>query len=153
MRGLVAPDSPLSVLRRVLVAALAVGTILIGLFVGHSIVGAEAGPPTDSSVVTTHAQFNTSVARSAFSAATTPADLTIAGIPILGCDIICTTGCVMLSMACLVLLVLSIFILFARSPDSVRRTASTVRRRIQQIPESKNHLYLPSLSALSISRI
>ena len=145
-------NSPMQLFRRILVVSLAVGAILIGLLALHTIAGSHGGLPAVTSEATVHAHADHGSMTSAVAVAAAPSSQTAGTLPTLSCDLSCTTGCVMLAMACLVLFVLASIVFLARYPAVFHRLMDSGRRLIQQIPESKNHIYLPSLSVLSISR-
>ncbi|TDW28868.1 hypothetical protein [Cryobacterium psychrophilum] len=150
--GAIADDSPLHVLRSILVASLAVGAILVGLLVGHSVAGSqEVLPAASSGSIARSYAGNGSLSITDASSAE-QSGVSASALATLGCDLACTAGCVILATACLVLFVLATLVFLARYPDVFYRLVDRGRRMIQQIPESKNHIYLPSLSDLSICR-
>ncbi|RNE59338.1 hypothetical protein [Cryobacterium tepidiphilum] len=133
--------------RRVLIVALAIGSVLMGFLALHTL----AGPHQDEAVVSTVAA--TADASAHHSVAAPEATFgQAATLPLSVCDEGgCELGCALIAMTCMLLVVLLGAAGLARLP------ASTYCYRLapiamQLLSAAKNHVYLPSLTQLSISR-
>lgn len=145
--------SSLRALRRILIVSLALGAVLVGIFALHSM---AASSTAVSAVALGSSQYTELGDVAATDQGALPAaslQQEGAAFPLLVCAQNCEMGCALIAMTCLLLVVLFSMLFFARYPAFLHRLLDSSRRAILGIPVARNHIYLPSLTVLSISRI
>jgi hypothetical protein len=70
----------------------------------------------------------------------------------LTCDQQCALDCALMAMMCVMLLVITALILLTRYPAVHHRLLEAGQRAVQAVAAARQHVYLPSLTVLSISR-
>lgn len=147
--------------RRVFVVVVAIGAILMGLFALHSMAGSHGGSAASSAVVSlSHEHVDTAATSiAATSGAATVTAVVVASAafiaatgPVAECDTNCVMDCVGMALACLALAIVTAMGLLARSPALFHRLIERGRSMTGHVVNVKNHVYLPSLTVLSISR-
>ena len=145
--------SSLRTLQRILIVSLALGAVLVGIFALHSM----AASSTAVSAVTLGSSQYTELGDVAATdrGAVPMVSLQQEGavLPLFACAQNCELGCAFIAMTCLLLVVLVALFFLARYASFFHRLLDSSRRAIQGIPVARNHIYLPSLTVLSISRI
>jgi len=144
--------SSVQALRQVFIVSLVVGSVLIGLLALHSMAGSHGGVPAAAlgSAEQTHSGNEILVGAGVPVAASFQQEKVT--LPLLLCDQGCQAGCALIAVTCLLLVILVAMVFLARYPALFHRLIDRGRRIIQRIPEARNHIYLPSLTVLSISR-
>lgn len=149
-----ARTSSLGALRKILIVSLALGAVLICSLALHSM--------TDSSTAVSAVTLGSAQHTQPSSVAITDWDAAPvasfqqegAVLPLFAFAQNYEMGCALIAVTCLLLIVLAATFFFARYPAFFhRRLLESGRRAIQGIPVARNHIYLPSLTVLSVSRI
>ncbi|TFD81060.1 hypothetical protein [Cryobacterium psychrophilum] len=143
--------SRLLTLRRIFVVLMAIGAVLVGLLSFHSMMVSQNGSPARSAAVS-NAQTHVDSVTVVGAVAVASSALVAAAVPVPQCDQSSVTGCVGVALACLVFAVVAAMTLLLWSPLLLHRFLDRGRRLIRQVVEVRNHVYLPSLTVLSISR-
>ena len=143
------PLDRLSAFNRILIVTLLLAAVLVGFLALHSVAGSH-GVEVLTSAPHSHAEEETAHATtSAASLDGVPSGATAQDVT---CDAQCALDCALMAMMCVLLLVLTALILLARYPALHHRLLDAVRRSVDAAVAARQHIYLPSLTVLSISR-
>ncbi|WP_146081531.1 hypothetical protein [Rathayibacter sp. AY2B5] len=140
-------------LMRAVVVVLTLAALLLGVFAMHSMMGSHS----DASVSAGHTHAQTDAHADPVAASTGGMAL-VAGadqgavVPIVPCDDSCAMGCALMAATCVIVFFLASLILLARVPALFARVLDAGPRLLLLVPRAKFHVYLPSLTVLSISR-
>ena len=140
-------------LMRAVVVVLTLAALLLGVFAMHSMMGSHS----DASVSAGHTHAQTDAHADPVAASTGGMAL-VAGadqgavVPMVPCDDSCAMGCALMAATCVIVFFLASLILLARVPALFARVLDAGPRLLLLGPRAKFHVYLPSLTVLSISR-
>ncbi|KQQ18721.1 hypothetical protein C5C36_13680 [Rathayibacter sp. AY1G1] len=140
-------------LMRAVVVVLTLAALLLGVFAMHSMMGSHS----DASVSAGHTHAQTDAHADPVAASTGGMAL-VAGadqgavVPMVPCDDSCAMGCALMAATCVIVFFLASLILLARVPALFARVLDAGPRLLLLVPRAKFHVYLPSLTVLSISR-
>lgn len=140
-------------LMRAVVVVLTLAALLLGVFAMHSMMGSHS----DASVSAGHTHAQTDAHADPVAASTGGMAL-VAGadqgavVPMVPCDDSCAMGCALMAATCVIVFFLASLILLARVPAMFARVLDAGPRLLRLVPRAKLHVYLPSLTVLSISR-
>lgn len=139
-------------LSRAVLVLLTLAALLLGVFAMHSMTGSHS----DASLTAghTHAESVHGEQVAASSAGTAlEAGADQGGVvPMVPCDESCAMGCALMAATCVIVFFLASLVLLARVPAMFARVLDAGPRRLLLVPRAKFHVYLPSLTVLSISR-
>ncbi|NRG43130.1 hypothetical protein HRK28_19665 [Rathayibacter sp. VKM Ac-2835] len=140
---------------RVLLVVLTLAGLLLGVLAMHSMMGSH----TDAVSAGSHSHAAASHPDEMTSAAGTSAAMSAgatadsgAALPMLPCDQSCAMGCALMAATCVIVFFLAGLILLARVPALFARVLDAGPRVLRLLPRARFHVYLPSLTVLSISR-
>ena len=139
-------------LTRAVVVVLTLAALLLGVFAMHSMMGSHS----DASLSAGHTHAESGHADSV--AASTGGMALAAGadhgavVPMVPCDDSCAMGCALMAATCVIVFFLASLILLARVPALFARVLDAGPRLARLVPRARFHVYLPSLTVLSISR-
>lgn len=142
------PLDRLSAFNRILIVTLLLGAVLVGFLALHSVAGSH-GVEVLTSAPHSHAEETAHGTTSAAALDGVPSGATAQDLT---CDAQCALDCALMAMMCVLLLVLTALILLARYPALHHRLLDAVRRVVDAADAARQHIYLPSLTVLSISR-
>lgn len=145
--------SSLRALRRILIVTLALGAVLVGIFALHSMAASSTAVTAVTLGSSPYTEPGNVAATDRGVAQVASLQQEGAALPLLVCAQNCELGCAFIAMTCLLLVVLAAIFFPARYASFFHRLLNSSRRAIQGIPAARNHIYLPSLTILSISRI
>lgn len=143
------PLDRLSAFNRILVVTILLGAVLIGFLALHSVSGTHGVEVLTSAP---HSHGDDEGAHEAATAAAVAGGPSSATLQDLACDAECALDCALMAMMCALLLVLTALVLLARYPALHRRLIESRWRLVRAIDTARQHIYLPSLTVLSISR-
>lgn len=138
-------------IKRILVVSIAVGAVLISLLALHSKAGSRESVPNALGSAQ-HAEIGSTAHADAAGLETTSFQLGAAAIPLLDGGQSCGIACALTAMTCILLIVVVVMVFLARYPALFHRLVDRGRRAVERLSEARNHVYLPSLTVLSISR-
>lgn len=153
LRPATALSSQMQALRRMVAIFLAVLAIGVGAFALHPMSGTHSAaiPPVADATELSTTQGTLAV--SANNATVSTAGWIGPVSTVAACDSRCAVDCAVLIAGCGILAVLVVLVFLTRYPALFTRLRDSGRRIRQLIPEAQGHVYLPSLTFLSISRI
>ncbi|MCM6761185.1 hypothetical protein NB037_02020 [Rathayibacter sp. ZW T2_19] len=140
-------------LTRAVVVVLTLAALLLGVFAMHSMMGSHSD--ASLSAGHTHAQTDAHadpVASMAGGMAFAAGADQGAVVPMVPCDDSCAMGCALMAATCVIVFFLASLILLARVPAMFARVLDAGPRLVRLVPRARFHVYLPSLTVLSISR-
>lgn len=139
-------------LTRAVVVVLTLAALLLGVFAMHSMMGSH--PDASLSAGHTHAESGHVDTVTASTGGTTLAAGADHGavVPMVPCDDSCAMGCALMAATCVIVFFLASLILLARVPAMFARVLDAGPRLRRLVPRARFHVYLPSLTVLSISR-
>lgn len=146
-------SSPMQALRRMVAIFLAVLAIGVGAFALHPIAGTHSASIPSIADATELATAQGTLAMTANNATVSTAGWIGPVSTVAACDSRCAVDCAVLVAGCGILAVLVALVFLTRYPALFTRLKDSGRRIRQLIPEAQGHVYLPSLTFLSISRI
>ncbi|KQS08502.1 hypothetical protein ASG06_17280 [Rathayibacter sp. Leaf185] len=140
-------------LTRAVVVVLTLAALLLGVFAMHSMMGSHA----DASASTGHTHPQTDGHADPMAGSTGGMVLAAgadhgAVVPMIPCDESCAMGCALMAVTCVIVFFLASLILLARVPAMFARVLDAGPRLMLLVPHARFHVYLPSLTVLSISR-
>jgi hypothetical protein len=151
-------SAPLS---RTFVVVLTLAALLLGIFAMQSMMGDHSDPAAESSHshAVAESSHNRSGSAHADSMSTAGASETAAsswseagGVPMIPCDESCILGCALMAATCVIVFLIAALVLVARGPALFARVLDAGPRLERLLPRARFHVYLPSLTVLSISR-
>jgi protein-S-isoprenylcysteine O-methyltransferase Ste14 len=151
MSGSVVPQ-PSTPLTRAVIVVLTSAALLLGVLAMHCMTGSHS----DASLSAGHTHAESGHADTV--AASTGGMALAAGtdhgavVPTVPCDDSCAMGCALMAATCVLVFFLASLILLARVPAMFARVLDAGPRLLRPVPRAKFHVYLPSLTVLSISR-
>ncbi|WP_104349540.1 hypothetical protein [Rathayibacter sp. AY1A7] len=140
-------------LTRAVVVVLTLAALLLGVFAMHSMMGSHS----DASLSAGHTHAQTDAHADPVAASTGGMALAAgadqgAVVPMVPCDDSCAMGCALMAATCVIVFFLASLILLARVPALFARVLDAGPRLARLVPRARFHVYLPSLTVLSISR-
>ena len=140
-------------LMRAVVVVLTLAALLLGVFAMHSMMGSHS----DASLSAGHTHAQTDAHADPVAASTGGMALAAgadqgAVVPMVPCDDSCAMGCALMAATCVIVFFLASLVLLARVPALFARVLDAGPRLLLLVPRAKFHVYLPSLTVLSISR-
>ena len=140
-------------LTRAVVVVLTLVSLLLGVFAMHSMMGSHS----DASLSAGHTHAQTDAHADPVAASTGGMALAAgadhgAVVPMVPCDESCAMGCALMAATCVIVFFLASLILLARVPALFARVLDAGPRLARLVPRARFHVYLPSLTVLSISR-
>ncbi|QHC68760.1 MULTISPECIES: hypothetical protein [unclassified Rathayibacter] len=147
-------STPAPVMRAVMVV-LTLMALLLGVFAMQSMMGSH----TDTTAVSDHA-YAQSAAHAEASPVARPAETHHSAgdstpgvlVPMIPCDESCAMSCALMAATCVIVFLLTALVLLARTPALYARVLDAGPQLVRLLPRARFHIYLPSLTVLSISR-
>ncbi|WP_123734121.1 hypothetical protein [Rathayibacter sp. PhB152] len=139
-------------LTRAVVVVLTLVSLLLGVFAMHSMMGSHADASVSAGHAHTQSDHVDPVADPSGGMALAAGAGHGAVVPMVPCDDSCLMGCALMAATCVIVFVLASLILLARVPAMFARVLDAGPRLARLVPRARFHVYLPSLTVLSISR-
>jgi hypothetical protein len=139
---------------RTMFVVLTLAALLLGVFAMHSMIGGHS----DAVSTTGHPHADTAAHDDASSMSDTAGMYAAtdaapgATVPMVPCDESCVMGCALMAATCVIVFLLASLVLLARTPAVFARVLDAGPRLARLLPRARFHIYLPSLTVLSISR-
>lgn len=150
MRILLSRPAPVM---RVVMVVLTLTALLLGVFAMQSMMGSR----TDTAAASDHAQpaahaEASSLAHAAGTHHSAGDSAPGAVVPMMPCDERCAMSCALMAATCVIVFLLTALVILARTPALFARVLDAGPQLVRLLPRARFHIYLPSLTVLSISR-
>ncbi|QHC57449.1 hypothetical protein [Rathayibacter sp. VKM Ac-2760] len=139
-------------LTRAVVVVLTLAALLLGVFAMHSMMGSHSDAAMSAGHAHAEAGHDDLMAAGSGGLVLAAGAEQGAVVPMVPCDDSCAMGCALMAATCVIVFFLASLILLARVPALFARVLEAGPCLARLVPRAKFHVYLPSLTVLSISR-